>query len=115
MILNLLICVHRARNTPDLQPKLQKMNKALDATRHLQNAMLCHTQLSSQRNQKLLLDVLTPEQTSRFLEWMKSNKEKCKPLMEKKLRRDHNAECSLESDSTLVAVYRQLEELRLQK
>ncbi|KAL9191437.1 hypothetical protein ACHAXT_001143, partial [Thalassiosira profunda] len=102
-----------ARKTPDLQEKLQKMNTALDATRHLQNAVLCHAQLSSQRNQKLLLDILTPQQTAKFLEFMQKKKGRCKPLMERQLRVDSVAS-EEGAESTLVEVSRQLEALRLQ-
>jgi len=114
----------QARNTPNLQSKLQKMKTATDATQHLQNAMLCHTQLASQRNETLLLDILTPAQTALFLEWMKKNKERCRGLMERQLRvsaADGSpavagaANNNAESESTLGGVCKQLEEMRFQE
>ena len=100
------------------------MKTATDATQHLQNAMLCHTQLASQRNETLLLDILTPAQTALFLEWMKKNKERCRGLMERQLRvsaADGSpavagaANNNAESESTLGGVCKQLEEMRFQE
>lgn len=101
-----------AKATPNLQAKLTKIKTATDATRHLQNAMLCHTKLASQRNDALLLDILTPTQTALFLEWMKNNRERCRAVMERRLR--SVAVGNAEGESTLVGVCRQLEEMRLQ-
>merc|ERR1719203_2352406 len=44
----------KAKNTPQLEEKLQNIKTATDATRHLQNAMQCHTQLAAKRNETLL-------------------------------------------------------------
>ena len=83
--------------------------------------MLCHTQLASQRNETLLLDILTPAQTALFLEWFKKNKERCKGLMEQQLRPSVASAAASASEagnagegSTLGVVCRQLEEMRLQ-
>lgn len=115
-----------ARNHPNLHAKLNKMNAAINATHQLQNAMLCHTQLASQRNETLLLEILTPAQTALFLDWSKKNKERLKSIMERqvKSRREQGmaADASAaggigstrESESTLAGVYRQLEEMRLE-
>ena len=62
------------------------MNLATNATHHLQNATLCHTQLTSQRNTKLLLDILTPAQVATFMEWYKKNEVHCKSVMKQRLR-----------------------------
>lgn len=111
----------QARNTPNLQSKLQKIKTATDATRHLQNAMLCHTQLAAQRNQNLLLEILTPDQTVVFLEWFKKNKDRCRSIMERQLRNDGAADGTgaasnaLRTQSTLGGVCNQLEEIRLQE
>jgi hypothetical protein len=115
--------MYRGRNTPNLKAKLQKMKTATDATRHLQNAMMCHTQLASQRNETLLLDILTPAQTALFLEWLKKNKGRCKGLMEQQLCPGHASAAAsasapgnaAEGQSTLGVVCRQLEEMRLQQ
>eukprot|EP00585_Thalassiosira_rotula_P014572 CAMPEP_0196172000 /NCGR_PEP_ID=MMETSP0911-20130528/5828_1 /TAXON_ID=49265 /ORGANISM="Thalassiosira rotula, Strain GSO102" /LENGTH=134 /DNA_ID=CAMNT_0041438925 /DNA_START=37 /DNA_END=441 /DNA_ORIENTATION=+ len=112
----------QAKGTPNLENKLQKMKTATDASHHIQNAMLCHTQLASLRNESLLLKILTPEQTALFLEYMKKNKERIRSIMDRKLRsgapRGDNIEASMgannaESESTLGEVCRQLEDMRL--
>ena len=96
------------------------METAIDATHHLQNAMLCHTQLASHRNETLLLDILTPTQTALFLEWTTKNKERCRKLMEQRLRRNSvsvdkgdDGTGHAEDGSTLGGVSRQLEMMRL--
>jgi hypothetical protein len=64
------------------------MKIAIDATHHLQNATLCHTQLTSQRSTRLLLDILTPAQAAAFVEWHKKNEVRCKSVMQRRLRSD---------------------------
>lgn len=75
-------------NTPELQTKLQNMKIAIDATHNLQNATLCHTQLTSQRNTKLLLDILTPAQAAAFVNWHKKNDVRCKSVIKRRIRFD---------------------------
>ena len=111
---------NRARKTPNLSTKLQKIKTATEATRHLSNAMLCHTQLASERNQTLLLDILTPTQTALYLEWFKKNKEQCRALMDRQLCNNNNAsdgeeEASnaVQTQSTLGGVSKDLEDMRL--
>ena len=113
----------RFRTTPNLHHKLQKMKTAIDATRQLQNAMLCHTQLASQRNEILLLEILTPTQAALYLDWFKKNKERCMTLMTEHRRAAATiadpstiggtmevARC----ESTLNGVCRQLEDMKLE-
>mmetsp|Transcript_501 Transcript_501/g.998 ORF Transcript_501/g.998 Transcript_501/m.998 type:complete len:843 (-) Transcript_501:58-2586(-) len=107
----------QAKSTSNLQAKLQKMKKATDATHHLQNAMLCHTQLASTRNETLLLEILTPAQTALFKEYMKKNKERLMAIMEQQLRASYAAGLAgnAQPESTLGGVYQELEEMRLQE
>ena len=100
------------------------MKTAIDATRQLQNAMLCHTQLASQRNEMLLLEILTPTQAALYLDWFKKNKERCMTLMTEHRRAAATtiadpitaggtmelARC----ESTLTGVCRQLEDMKLE-
>jgi hypothetical protein len=93
------------------------MKTAIDATRQLQNAMLCHAQLASQRNEMLLLEILTPTQTALYLEWFKKNKERCMTLMKEQCRSDAAAAAGVEMarcESTLNGVCRQLEDMKLE-
>ncbi|KAL3798737.1 hypothetical protein ACHAW5_010068 [Stephanodiscus triporus] len=103
----------QAKNTPELLSKLQKMRTATDATHHLQNATLCHTQLTSQRNKMLLLDILTPAQLALFVEWHARNKERCRAVMERRLRTSVAAAAG-SGESTVDVVCRQLEKMRLE-
>lgn len=106
----------QAKNTPNIQPNLEKMKKATDATKHLQTAMMCHTQLASLRNKRLLLEVLTPAQTALYLKWFKANKQRCRGAMDRKLRANSGlGESMAQNESTLGGVYRQLEDMRLEK
>ena len=114
-----------AKNTPHLQTKLEKIKVATDATRHLQNAMQCHTQLASQRNETLLLDILTPAQAVLFKGWFEKNKERCRPLMERELQSGTgqgqvassagNSSEHGKRESTLGGVCKQLEDMRLKE
>lgn len=108
--------MHRAKNTPGLQSKLQKMKTATDATHYLQNATLCHTQLTSQRNKILLLDILTPAQAVLFAKWQAKNKERCRAVMESQFRKSvaGSAGFASQGESTLDVVCRQLEKMRLE-
>ena len=112
---------NRARKTPNLQAKLQKIKTATDATHHLENAMLCHTQLATERNQNLLLNILTPTQTALFLEWFKNNKERCRALMEQELLNNGAADGEgvastvPQVQSTLGGVRKDLEDMRLKE
>lgn len=110
----------QAKAIPDLERKLRKIKTATDATRHMQNAMLCHTQLASRRNETLLLDVLTPAQTALFLDWFGKNKDRCKRLTEQRRKLQASAsaagsEGGSSGEDTMSFVCRQLEEMRLQK
>lgn len=98
---------NRIRSTPNLHHKLLKMKTAIDATRQIQNAMLCHTQLASQRNEMLLLEILTPTQTALYLDWFKKNKERCMVLMKEQVE-------VVRCESTLNGVCRQLEDMKLE-
>jgi len=113
-----------AKNTPHLQTKLEKIKVATDATRHLQNAMQCHTQLASQRNETLLLDILTPAQAVLFKGWFETNKERCRSLMDRGLQSGkgqgvassagispENGKC----ESTLGGVCKQLEDMGMKE
>jgi len=64
------------------------MKIATDATHHLQNATLCHTQLTSQRNTRLLLDILTPAQAAAFVDWHKKNEVRWKTVMKRRIKSD---------------------------
>lgn len=107
----------QAKSTPNLEAKLQKMKIATDSTHHLQNAMLCHTQLASTRNEMLLLEILTPAQTALFKDYMKRKKERLMAIMEHKLRASLDAGLAMDAqpESTLGGVYQQLEGMRLQQ
>jgi hypothetical protein len=94
------------------------MKTATDATHYLQNATLCHTQLTSQRNKILLLDILTSAQAVLFAEWQAKNKERCRAVMESQFRKSVAESADLEktsqSETTLDVVYRQLEKMRFE-
>ena len=80
--------------------------------------MQCHTQLAAQRNEKLLLDILTPQQAVLFKQWFQKNKDRCKVLMEKELRSASSSSDSpgggnIQSESMPKGVLKQLEDLRL--
>ena len=93
------------------------MTTATDATHYLQNATLCHTQLTSQRNKILLLDILTPTQAVSFVEWQAKNKERCRAVMESQFRNSVAESAVAEAsqgESTLDVVCRQLEKIRLE-
>ena len=104
--------MHRAKNTPQLEEKLQNIKTATDATRHLQNAMQCHTHLAAKRNETLLLDILTPTQAALFKEWFKKNKDMCKALMEMELAASADSS-NIQNESTLGGVCKQLDDMRL--
>ncbi|EJK66630.1 hypothetical protein THAOC_12443 [Thalassiosira oceanica] len=89
----------------NLPGRLNKMKLAVSTTHHLQNAMSCHSHLASKRNDSLLLDVLTPEQTMLFLQWLDKNKKRCGEAA-----RDIGKGGSRRS--TLDAILTQLEELK---
>lgn len=107
-----LFSIHRAKNTPQLEEKLQNIKIATDATRHLQNAMQCHTQLAAKRNETLLLEILTPTQAALFKEWFKKNKDMCKALMEMELAASAADSSNVQSESTLGGVCKQLDDMR---
>ena len=107
-----LLPIHRAKNTPQLEEKLQNIKTATDATRHLQNAMQCHTQLAAKRNETLLLEILTPTQAALFKEWFKKNKDMCKALMEMELAAAADSS-NVQNESTLGCVCKQLDDMRL--
>lgn len=93
------------------------MKTAINATHQLQNAMLCHTQLASQRNEMLLLEILTPAQTALFLEWMRTNKARCMALVRHRCSITRAAQGEVEQarcESTLNGVFQQLEDLKLE-
>jgi len=56
---------------------MQYIEKAVSVTQTLRNAMLCLSQCSSELNEALLLNILTPQQTVLFLKWSKENKDRC--------------------------------------
>ena len=90
----------------NLPGRLDKMKLAISTTHHLQNAMSCHSHLASKRNDSLLLDILTPEQTLLFLQWLDKNKKRCGEAA----RNIGNGGGS--RMSTLGAILAQLEELK---
>ena len=91
---------------PNLQPRLELIHTAASTTNQMQNAMLCLSQVSSQRNESLL-DILTPEQTVTLLSWVKKNKEKAGAIMKRRV----NSETS---PSSLDNALQKLEGVRLQ-
>lgn len=91
---------------PNLQPRLELIHTAESTTNQMQNAMLCLSQVSSQRNESLL-DILTPAQTVTLLSWVKKNKEKAGAIM----KRQVNSEMS---PSSLDNALQKLEGVRLQ-
>eukprot|EP01082_Thalassiosira_pseudonana_P011754 g9892.t1 g9892 contig4:813687-816042(-) len=74
----------QAKQTPNLYTKLQRIEMATSATHQLRNTTSCLSRFSSQKNDSLLLDILTPTQAVRFLEWFSLNKERCNAAMEHK-------------------------------
>ena len=90
----------------NLPGRLCRMKLATSTTHHLQNAMSCHSHLASQRNDSLLLDILTPEQTMLFLQWLDKNKKRCGEAVCNNIGKGRN------KTSTLGAILAQLEELK---
>lgn len=84
-LINILVSLSycRAKGTKNRRAKLQHIEKATSATHTLRNAMLCLSQCSSELNEVLLLSILTPQQTIKFLEWSEKNKERCKIAMQR--------------------------------
>ena len=80
--------------------------------------MLCHTELASQRNEMLLLEILTPAQTALYLDWFKKNKERCMVLMKEQRRVAAAGPLGtgevVRCESTLNGVCRQLEDMKLE-
>ena len=86
--------------------------------------MQCHTQLASQRNETLLLDILTPAQAVLFKGWFEKNKERCRSLLGRGLQSGtgqgvascagispENGKC----ESTLGGVCKQLEDMGMKE
>lgn len=84
--------LYRAKDTKNLQTKLQHIHKATSSTHTLRKGMLCLSQCSSELNEAILLNILTPQQTFAFLEWMKKNKDKCRAAMQRQCQSVENVE-----------------------
>ena len=91
---------------PNLQPSLERIHAVGSTTNQMQNAMLCLSQVSSQRNESLL-DILTPAQTVILLNWVKKNKEKAGTIMKRQVKSEM-------SPSSLDNALQKLEGVRLQ-
>lgn len=82
----------RAKATKDLNTKLQHIQKATSVTHTLRNAMLCVSQSSSELNNALLLNILTPQQTVLFLQWSRRNTEKCTAALHRQSQSSGNVQ-----------------------
>lgn len=64
--------------------------------------MLCLSQCSSELNEVLLLNILTPQQTVLFLEWSQKNKNRCMAAMERQAQSVENVQIGHGLDSAIL-------------
>lgn len=74
--------LHRSMvESSSLPTDRKKAFTAKSMSRSLKHGVLYQGHSAAHRNESLLLDILTPEQSARFLSWFQANKGKCKNVL----------------------------------
>lgn len=84
------------------------METATKLASNLKEAMMYQSHAASVRSSETLTDVLTPQQTVKYKEWMGSNRDRCKEHLEK---RKQVSESSSADKTNLVSICKKLEKI----
>ena len=80
---------------------------------NMKKGVLFQGHAASMRTDTTLLEILTPEQSVKFLRWMSANKERCREMIG---RRSTDEDTAMKKETTLSDLCRRLDEvLRLPK
>ena len=72
----------------------QEVSTAKAITRSLKHGILYQGHSSAHRSERALLDILTPEQSARYLQWYAANKDRCSRIISSKVK---NADASADA------------------
>ena len=64
----------------------QEVSTAKSITRSLKHGVLYNSHSSAHRSEAALLDILTPEQSARYLQWFAANKDRCDQIIRSKAK-----------------------------
>lgn len=84
--LNLLFTslLYRVRDFPNLAEDRRQMAVASRMSTNMKNGMLYQSHTVAHKSESALLCILSPEQTVKYLEWFKANRERCERVLKKR-------------------------------
>lgn len=99
----LLNAFQRVKKDADVPKNRRKISIATIMVSNLKNGILCQSRSVSKRNEKALLEILTPAQAARFLQWFIANKERCSKLFGIKLGIDLAGEAGVKRSANFAS------------
>lgn len=93
---------------PNLPEERHQMALATKMATNLRKGVLFQAHAASMRTNTTLLDILTPEQSIKYLQWMATNREKCR---EKIQQQRHDDDVAMTKETTLSDICNRLDEV----
>lgn len=87
------------------------METATKLASNLKEAMMYQSHAASVRSAKTLTDILTPQQTLKYKEWMGSNRDRCKEYFEKRKQGSESSSAKPSDKTTLLNICKRLEKI----
>ena len=87
------------------------METATKMASNLKEAMMYQSHAESVRSTKTLTEILSPQQTLKYKEWMRSNRDRCKGAFEKRRMGSGSPSSQQVEKASLTDVCRKLEKI----
>jgi hypothetical protein len=87
------------------------METATKMASNLKEAMMYQSHAASVRSAQTLTDILTPQQTLKYKEWMGSNRDRCKGYFENRMKLSGSSSSQPADKTSLLDVCRKLEKI----
>ncbi|CAJ1942652.1 unnamed protein product [Cylindrotheca closterium] len=107
----MLHTLKKVRQLQFINERRSQMESATKMATHLKEAMMYQSHAVSVRSAKTLTDILTPQQTLKYKEWMGSNRDRCKAHFENRMKLSRSASSQPSDKTSLSDVCRKLEKI----
>jgi len=93
---------------PTLPDERLEMALATKMATNVRKGVLFQAHAASMRANTTLLDILTPEQSIKYLQWMETNRERCRDTIQ---QRRQNTDVVMTKETTLSDICKRLDEV----
>lgn len=93
---------------PSLPDERMQMALATKMATNVRKGVLFQAHAASMRTNTALLDILTPEQSIKYLQWMSANRDRCRETLQQRQSKD---DVVMNKETTLSDICKRLDEV----